>query len=91
MTALRRAVVTPAWLRASWLVLALCTAAIARAALNGHTTLTAFVAGAAFGAVLLVAATEAGWKIRRPGLGAVLLGVAGGLVLVILRHRKTCE
>ena len=89
MTTLRRAVELPAWLRAAWLraawlLLALCSAALARAALNGQTTFAAFAAGAAFGVVQLLAATAAGWQVRRPTVRPVLLGVAGGLVLVLL-------
>jgi membrane protease YdiL (CAAX protease family) len=84
MTTLRRAREAPAWLRANWLLLALCAAALARAALNGHSTFTAFGAGALFGVALLAVATAGGWQVQRPTLRAVLLGVAGGLILVIV-------
>jgi membrane protease YdiL (CAAX protease family) len=84
MTTVRRALEAPAWLRVTWLLLALCVAALARAALNGHSPFNAFGAGTLFGAVLLAVAWAGGWHIQRPTLPALLLGVAGGLVLVVL-------
>jgi membrane protease YdiL (CAAX protease family) len=69
---------------ALWLGAGLAAASLARAALNGHSVLAAFAAGAAFGAALLAMALFAGWRPALPGFGAVVAGVVGGLVLVAL-------
>ncbi len=62
----------------------LAVAALARAAFNGHSASTAFVAGAAFGAALVSMAVVAGWRPARPRIGSLLFGLLGGLVLVAL-------
>ena len=63
---------------------ALVVAVSARAALNGTTPSSAFLAGAVFGSLLVGLAVWAGWRAQRPAVGAVALGIAGGLALVIL-------
>jgi membrane protease YdiL (CAAX protease family) len=75
----RRDVATVLWLGAG-----LALASLARAALNGHSAITAFAAGAAFGAVLVVMAVVAGWRPGRPGIASLVAGVVGGLILVAL-------
>jgi membrane protease YdiL (CAAX protease family) len=84
MTALRRAAEANAALRATWLIGVLAAAALARTALNGHATLTAFAAGLSFGLLLLAAATVAGWRIGSPSARGLAIGMAGGIVLVLL-------
>jgi membrane protease YdiL (CAAX protease family) len=69
---------------AVWLLGGLAAASLARAALNGQVALTAFVAGATFGIVLLVMATVAGWRPARPSVRSLVIGSLGGLVLVAL-------
>ena len=69
---------------ALWLGAGLALAALARAALNGHSAASAFAAGAAFGAVLVAMAVVAGWRPARPGIASLAAGVLGGLVLVAL-------
>jgi membrane protease YdiL (CAAX protease family) len=70
--------------RAAWLLLALTAAALARAAFNGHTTLSAFAAGSVFGACLVASAAASGWRPAMPRPGSLLLGAAGGLLLIAL-------
>ena len=84
MTTLRRPVEANAALRAAGLIGALCAAALARATLNGHAALTAFAAGLSFGLLLLAAAAVAGWRIGRPNARGLVIGMAGGLLLVLL-------
>ena len=67
---------------AAWLLVALATASLARAALNGHATWSAFAAGAAFGVVLAALAVTAGWRPGAPTLRSLLVGLLGGLVLI---------
>jgi membrane protease YdiL (CAAX protease family) len=62
----------------------LAVAVVARAALNGSAGPSAFLAGTVFGLGLIGLAVRAGWRARRPGIGVVGLGIAGGLALVIL-------
>lgn len=69
---------------ALWLGAGLAVASLARAALNGHSAVSAFAAGAAFGAALVGMAVVGGWRPARPGIGSLLAGVLGGLVLVAL-------
>jgi membrane protease YdiL (CAAX protease family) len=84
MTTLRRASEASPAFRAAWLIGLLCAAALARAVLNGHATLTAFAVGLSFGLLLLTAAMLAGWRIGRPTVRGLAIGMAGGLVLVLL-------
>jgi len=84
MTTLRRAADANAALRAAWLVGVLCAAALARAALIGHATLTAFAAGLSFGLLLLAAAALAGWRPGRISARTLAIGLGGGLLLVLL-------
>jgi membrane protease YdiL (CAAX protease family) len=65
-----------------WLLAALTLAALARAAFNGHTPLSAFVAGSAFGVVLLAVAAAAGWRPAVPRPNSLVVGALGGLVLI---------
>lgn len=73
-----------ATLGAAGLLAALAVAALARAALNGHTSQTGFAAGAAFGIVLVAMAVGAGWRPSRPSVRSLAIGGVGGLVLVVL-------
>ena len=66
------------------LLAGLSAAALARAALNGHTSATAFAAGAGFGIALLLVAWLAGWRPAWPCLRSLLIGVAGGLVVIAI-------
>jgi membrane protease YdiL (CAAX protease family) len=84
MTTLRHAAEANAALRATWLIGLLCAAALARAALNGNATLTAFAAGLGFGMLLLAGAALAGWRVGRPSARGLAIGIAGGIVLVLL-------
>lgn len=84
MTTLRPAAEANAALRAAWLIGLLCAAALARAALNGNATLTAFAAGLGFGMLLLAGAAVAGWRVGRPSARGLAIGMAGGIVLVLL-------
>ena len=52
--------------------------------INGPGVPSAFAAGATFGLALIVVAVRTGWRARRPSLGAIGIGVAGGMILVIL-------
>ncbi|MGZ6214220.1 MAG: CPBP family intramembrane glutamic endopeptidase [Candidatus Limnocylindria bacterium] len=69
---------------AAWLLAALTAAALARAALNGHSTPSAFAAGGAFGVGLVAIAATIGWRPTMPRPGSLLLGTAGGLLLIAL-------
>lgn len=69
---------------AVWLLGGLAAASLARAALNGQVALSAFVAGAAFGLVLVAMASFAGWRPARPSVGSLLVGSLGGIVFVAL-------
>jgi len=69
---------------AAWLLAALVAVALARAAFNGHTTLSAFAAGGAFGAGLVAISATIGWRPAMPRPGSLLLGVAGGVLLIAL-------
>ena len=62
----------------------LAVAVVVRAALNGTAAPSAFLAGTVFGLGLIGLGAWAGWRARRPGLGVVGLGIAGGLALVLL-------
>ncbi|MDP9250989.1 MAG: hypothetical protein M3O78_06440, partial [Chloroflexota bacterium] len=84
MTTLRRAAEAHAALRAAWLIVVLCAAALARAALNGHAPLTAFAVGLSFGLLLLAGSVLAGWRIGRPSARGLAIGLGGGLLLVLL-------
>jgi membrane protease YdiL (CAAX protease family) len=70
--------------RVAWLLAGLAVAALARAALNGEATLTAFVTGGAFGVALVGMAAAAGWRPTLPRLGSILLGAAAALALVTI-------
>lgn len=74
-------------LRCVALSAALAAASAARAALNGTTTETAFVAGALFGAALLLVAAV-GWPRGRvlhlPASHAVAIGLLGGAGLIVV-------
>ena len=67
---------------ASWLLVGLAVAALTRAAVNGHSSLTAFLAGAGFGIVLVAMAAAAGWRPSWPRIGSLVAGALGGLVLI---------
>jgi membrane protease YdiL (CAAX protease family) len=67
-----------------WLLGGLAAASLARAALNGQVALSAFVAGATFGIVLVAIASIAGWRPARPSVSSLLIGSIGGLVLIAL-------
>jgi membrane protease YdiL (CAAX protease family) len=69
---------------AIWLAAGLAAASLARAALNGHSALSAFAAGAVFGAALVAMAVVAGWRPSRLAIGSLLVGLLAGLVLVAL-------
>ena len=69
---------------AIWLIAALTVAALGRAAFNGHATVSAFVAGSAFGIVLLAVAAAAGWRPAVPRLSSLVVGSLGGLVLIAI-------
>ena len=69
---------------AVWLLGGLAAASLARAALNGQVALSAFVAGATFGIVLVAMASMAGWRPARPSVSSLLIGSIGGLVLIAL-------
>lgn len=69
---------------AALLLIGLGVAALARAALNGHATVSAFAAGAAFGIALVVMAWLGGWRPGMRGVRPLLVGVAGGVVLIVL-------
>ena len=84
MTADARALPGQGAATAVWLLGGLAAASLARAALNGHVALSAFVAGATFGIVLVAMARMAGWRHARPSVTSLLIGSVGGLVLVAL-------
>lgn len=69
---------------ATWLLAGLTVAALARAALNGEGSLTAFATGTAFALVLVGFALAAGWRPSRPGFRVLAVGAIGGLVLVVM-------
>ena len=69
---------------ATWLLAGLTVLAVTRAALNGQTPLTAFVAGSALGIALLAVAVAAGWRPALPRVGPLLLGTLGGLALIAI-------
>lgn len=69
---------------AIWLLAGLAAAALTRAALNGHASLTAFLAGAGFGIVLVAMAAAAGWRPSRPRVRSLVVGALGGLVLIAM-------
>lgn len=71
-------------LAASWLLLGLAAAALARGALNGHAAPSAFAAGAGFGAAMLAMAWAAGWRPSWPAGRSLSIGAAGGLVLIAI-------
>ncbi|MEP6806999.1 MAG: hypothetical protein ABI978_00170, partial [Chloroflexota bacterium] len=71
-------------LETTWLLVGLATVALARAAVNGNTSLTAFASGTGFAAVLVALALAAGWRPSMPRIRALVLGVAAGGVLVVL-------
>jgi membrane protease YdiL (CAAX protease family) len=84
MTADARALPGHGAATAIWLLGGLAAASLARAAVNGHVAPSAFVAGAAFGVVLVAVAGVAGWRPARPSVSSLLIGLLGGLVLVAL-------
>jgi membrane protease YdiL (CAAX protease family) len=57
---------------------------VVRAALNGTTAPSAFLAGTAFGVALVGLAAWAGWRIQPPTVRAATLGIAGGVALIVL-------
>jgi membrane protease YdiL (CAAX protease family) len=69
---------------ATWLLAALAAASLARAALNGHATWSAFAAGAAFGISLVALALTGGWRPAAPPLSSLLVGLLGGVVLIVV-------
>jgi membrane protease YdiL (CAAX protease family) len=69
---------------AVWLLAGLAAASLARAALNGHSALSAFAAGATFGVVLVAMAFVGGWRPARPAVSSLAVGLLGGVVLVAL-------
>jgi membrane protease YdiL (CAAX protease family) len=69
---------------AAWLLAALAAASLARAALNGHATASAFAAGAAFGIALIVFALAGGWRPAAPPLSSPLIGLLGGVVVIVV-------
>jgi membrane protease YdiL (CAAX protease family) len=71
-------------LRIAWLMAGLAGLALARAAANGESAPTAFAAGAAFGAATVSLAWLDGWRPAMPRLRGLGIGVAGGLVLIVL-------
>jgi membrane protease YdiL (CAAX protease family) len=84
MTTLRRTAEANAAVRATWLIGLLCAAALVRATLNGNATPTAFAAGLGFGMLLLAGAALAGWRVGRPSARGLAIGMAGGIVLVLM-------
>jgi membrane protease YdiL (CAAX protease family) len=84
MTAVARATAGHHAAMSLWLLVGLAAASLARAALNGHSALSAFVAGATFGFVLVAMALVGGWRPARPAVSSLLVGLLGGLVLVAL-------
>jgi membrane protease YdiL (CAAX protease family) len=70
--------------RALLLLAALAAASLVRAAINGHSVTSALLAGSGFGAALVALAALAGWRPERPRLRSVVVGVAGGLVLLAM-------
>jgi membrane protease YdiL (CAAX protease family) len=54
----------------------------ARAALNGSTSASAFAAGLTLGVGLVGLALVMGWRGGRPKMSAIVIGLAGGVVLV---------
>jgi membrane protease YdiL (CAAX protease family) len=66
------------------LVGGLAFAVAGRVVLDDGTTPTAFVAGTVFGLGLLALALAGGWRTGRIRWSSLLLGVAGGVVLVVL-------
>jgi membrane protease YdiL (CAAX protease family) len=69
---------------ATWLLAGLALAALARGALNGDSSLTAFASGTAFAVVLVSLALGAGWRPSTPRVSALAVGAIGGMVLVLL-------
>jgi membrane protease YdiL (CAAX protease family) len=67
---------------AGLLLVGLSVAALARAGLNGHTSPSAFAAGAAFGAALVLMTFLAGWRPSWPPVRTLLVGALGGLVVI---------
>jgi membrane protease YdiL (CAAX protease family) len=63
---------------------ALAVAVALRVAMNGPGVPSAFAAGATFGLALIAVSIRAGFRARRPSLGAIGIGVTGGLILVML-------
>jgi membrane protease YdiL (CAAX protease family) len=84
VTAVGRALPGHGAATAVWLLGGLAAASLARAALNGQVALSAFVAGATFGIVLVAVANVAGWRPALPSLSSLLIGSLGGIVLVAL-------
>jgi membrane protease YdiL (CAAX protease family) len=82
MTSLARADPRHRAMTAAWLLAGLAAASLARAALNGHATRSAFGAGAAFGIALIAFALASGWRPTMPSLSSLLLGLLGGVVLI---------
>ena len=83
-----RATTVEGWERsgssATWLLGGLAIAASLRALLNGDAAPQAFAVGSAFGAGLLAMAIASGWRPGRPRAMPLLIGAAGGAVLVVL-------
>ena len=82
MTALAASWSTSAWYRAAWLSAGLGAAALARSVFIGIGSAGAFLVGTVFGLTLLGLALAAGWRPARPRLGALGVGVVGGLLLI---------
>jgi membrane protease YdiL (CAAX protease family) len=82
MTAVARAEPRHDAATAIWLLGGLAAGSLARAALNGHATWSAFAAGAAFGITLAALALAGGWRPAMPSLSSLLIGLLGGVVLI---------
>ncbi|MGH2406534.1 MAG: CPBP family intramembrane glutamic endopeptidase [Candidatus Limnocylindrales bacterium] len=70
--------------RALLLLLGLALAVGLRVAVNGPGVPAAFIAGALFGVLLLGVSLTAGWRPGRPRAASMALGLAGGVVLVVV-------
>jgi membrane protease YdiL (CAAX protease family) len=64
------------------LVAGIAVATALRVALGGASTAASVPAGVVFGVALLALAAGAGWRAGRSSIGAVAVGIAGGVVIV---------
>lgn len=69
-------------LRVAWLLASLAAIALLRAAANGPGAASAFAAGSAFGGATLGLAWLDGWRPRPPSARGLVIGAAGGLLLI---------